>query len=166
MTKNSYATPAGDLNHEVQKILEVPPNWRIRNGGYLMLSYVLLIWVMFTFLSVTPVVISSVTFDHLADQSHDRNISVTMRLDKERAASVKTGKAVHFTILDDNRLSFDGHIKSLSLTGDSALVNLLLPKQSTDLYINRLRANHRYSCKVEMAKVSIMTGILRNTLNR
>jgi hypothetical protein len=166
MTKNSYAKPAGDLNHEVQKILEVPPNWRIRNGGYLMLSYVLLIWVMFTFLRITPVMISPVTFDHLAENMHDQNISVTMRLDQERAASVKTGTLIHFTMLDGKRLRFEGHVKSLHMIGDSALIKLSVHKQSNGLDINQLKVSHQYRCKVEMAKVSIMTGILRNTLNR
>lgn len=165
MTKNSYTGLAGDLNHEVQKILEVPPNWRIRNGGYLMLGYVMLIWLLFTFLRITPMVVSPVTFDHLGDNRHDQNISVTMRLDQERAASVKTGTSIHFTMLDDKRLSFDGHVKSLRMTGDSALIKLSIPKQSNDIH-NGLKANHQYRCKVEMAKVSIMTGILRNTLNR
>ncbi len=166
MTKNSYAKTAGDLNHEVQKILEVPPNWRIRNGGYLMLSYVMLIWLMFTFLRITPVVISSVTFDHLADKMHDQNISVIMRLDQERAASIKIGTSIHFTMLDDKRLNFEGHIKSLHMTGDSALIKLSVHKQSNGLDINELKVNRQYRCKVEMAKVSVMTGILRNTLNR
>src|ERR1700712_526469 len=69
MPQPTNTTANGGLSQEVRKVLDVPPIWVIRNGGFLIIAFIALIAVLFNTINMSQSFVSQVRFEKPASSA-------------------------------------------------------------------------------------------------
>jgi hypothetical protein len=164
MTSNISTAANGGLSQEVKKILEVPPKWVVRNGGFLILTYVGFIYFLFNVINIPQTFVSQVKFYKPASGLRDRSdILGSISIGNRFLSRLKSGKLLK--LIDKNgehNFYYYARITSIKKGRDSSTVLINIAEKENVQQFQQIRAKEQLKLSVEIGSASMMADVMKS----
>lgn len=157
---NTTSAAAGSLSQEVTKILEVPPRWVIRNGGFLLIAYICAICILFNAIEIPDIVYAKLNLSPIG-LSKANELVGTVAVPERYAPLVKQGNAIQLTEQSNNKNNYQARITSVVKHRDSCIIEIRLTKQNNKFNYTAIMENPTNQFTFELGKSSLFSAFVK-----
>lgn len=162
MAETTNIAKSTGLSNEVKLLLEVPPKWMVRNGGFLLITYIGIIYTLLNIIQVPQTYVGQATFNPVSQKAAPTDdLQGTMVVPQKIATMLRQKYKIKLTNkVDGNQAAGYAYIISVVNKGNKAILHFGLPEQEGKSLFAQLKTLQKKQLALEMGQTSILSGIM------